>query len=184
MVVDVATGAPAVRNGKFDPAARGYQVLFRPNESNHCPGCGRAQWYVGRITAECVFCHTALPLADTHWGDSGGRARAFVPVRGGRSFSGSVDWAERRRDERLPGQGRTVHLLINGSAQAFAVHNISRRGLMIDAPAALIAARSVELVTADGGPVQASIRWSDRGVVGLQLDRPVLLDLTDSKPTK
>jgi hypothetical protein len=32
---------------------------------NHCPGCGRTHWYVGRLSAECGFCSTALPLADT-----------------------------------------------------------------------------------------------------------------------
>ena len=33
-------------------------------DTNHCPGCGRSQWLIGRVTAECVFCSTALPLAD------------------------------------------------------------------------------------------------------------------------
>lgn len=34
-------------------------------ETNHCPGCGRTQWLVGRVTAECAFCHTALLLPET-----------------------------------------------------------------------------------------------------------------------
>lgn len=46
----------------FNPAVRGYHGLYRENEVNHCPGCGRAQWIIGRTTAECVFCETALPL--------------------------------------------------------------------------------------------------------------------------
>jgi hypothetical protein len=168
--------APNRRSGfKLDLSTRGYQVLFRPNEANHCPGCGRAQWYVGRITAECVFCQTALPLADAHWGDSGGRERKFVPVTGSRSFSGSVDWAERRRDERRPGEGRTVNLLINGSPQAFAIYNISRGGLMIDAPTGLIGARSVEIVAPDGETVAATIQWTEGGQAGLQLARPLSL---------
>jgi hypothetical protein len=37
---------------------------FIAGETNHCPGCGRSQWLVGRITAECAFCHSALPLAE------------------------------------------------------------------------------------------------------------------------
>lgn len=47
-----------------DPPARGYHVLYRSQEVNHCPGCGRTHWYVGRISAECGFCSTALPLAE------------------------------------------------------------------------------------------------------------------------
>lgn len=38
--------------------------LYYLNESNHCPGCSRQQWNVGRSTAECVFCETALPIAN------------------------------------------------------------------------------------------------------------------------
>lgn len=43
-------------------ARSGYRVAYRPNETNHCPGCGRTQWLIGRTTAECAFCATALPL--------------------------------------------------------------------------------------------------------------------------
>ncbi len=42
--------------------ARGFLPVYRENETNHCPGCGRSQWIVGRISAECVFCSTALPF--------------------------------------------------------------------------------------------------------------------------
>lgn len=28
-----------------------------------CPGCAKSQWSIGRATADCAFCHTALPLA-------------------------------------------------------------------------------------------------------------------------
>jgi len=48
-----------------DPARRGYHVVYRDHETNHCPGCGRSHWYVGRLSAECGFCGTALPLAET-----------------------------------------------------------------------------------------------------------------------
>ena len=30
----------------------------------HCPGCGRRQWNVGRVTAECASCETALIIAE------------------------------------------------------------------------------------------------------------------------
>ena len=52
-----------------DPSRRGYHVVYREGEANRCPGCGRSHWYVGRLTAECGFCGTALPLADAGtWG--------------------------------------------------------------------------------------------------------------------
>lgn len=53
-----------------DPTTRGYNAVYRPSEVNHCPGCGRSHWYVGRVSAECGFCNTALPLADAEcsWG--------------------------------------------------------------------------------------------------------------------
>jgi hypothetical protein len=43
-------------------ASRGYHSIYREHETNHCPGCGRAHWIIGRITAECAFCSTAIPL--------------------------------------------------------------------------------------------------------------------------
>ena len=42
----------------------GYMPMYRDDELNHCPGCGRSHWLIGRITAECAFCSTALPLAE------------------------------------------------------------------------------------------------------------------------
>lgn len=42
----------------------GFRPLYHRNSVNHCPGCGQAQWYVGRISAECAFCGTALPLQE------------------------------------------------------------------------------------------------------------------------
>ena len=49
----------------IDPARRGYHAVYRENETNHCPGCGRTHWYVGRTLAECGFCATALPLSES-----------------------------------------------------------------------------------------------------------------------
>lgn len=46
----------------FNPTKHGYNVSYRENEVNRCPGCGRTHWYVGRVTAECAFCATAVPL--------------------------------------------------------------------------------------------------------------------------
>lgn len=53
----VATDAP-----KFHE--RGYHAVYREHEANHCPGCGRTHWLIGRMSAECAFCSTALPLAE------------------------------------------------------------------------------------------------------------------------
>jgi hypothetical protein len=47
---------------------RGYHIAYRENEVNHCPGCGRSHWHIGRLSAECAFCGTALPLVDTSSG--------------------------------------------------------------------------------------------------------------------
>ena len=46
----------------FDPALRGYIIHYHVGEANHCPSCGRSQWMVGRLMAECAYCETALPL--------------------------------------------------------------------------------------------------------------------------
>jgi hypothetical protein len=51
---------PAIEFG-----AQGFRPMYRENEVNTCPGCGMAQWLVGRATAECAFCATALPLEHT-----------------------------------------------------------------------------------------------------------------------
>lgn len=53
------------RTYPHDPSQRGYHVVYRENEVNHCPGCGRSHWYVGRLSAECGFCGTALPLVES-----------------------------------------------------------------------------------------------------------------------
>jgi len=46
------------------PYERGYHAVYHDGEINHCPGCGRTQWLIGRMSAECAFCATALPLAE------------------------------------------------------------------------------------------------------------------------
>lgn len=44
----------------------GYSFAYRSGDSNHCPGCGRHNWIVGRLMAECAFCGTALILEHVH----------------------------------------------------------------------------------------------------------------------
>jgi hypothetical protein len=46
-----------------DLVHRGYQVVYHPGETNRCPGCGHSNWLIGRVTAQCGFCGTALALA-------------------------------------------------------------------------------------------------------------------------
>lgn len=58
-----------------NPAARGYCVAYRPGEANFCPGCGRSHWHVGRVSAECGFCATALPLIEATTRGNGTHAR-------------------------------------------------------------------------------------------------------------
>jgi hypothetical protein len=52
-------------------ALRGYHAVYRAGETNHCPGCGRSHWIVGRLLAECAFCTTALPLLDAGMNGAG-----------------------------------------------------------------------------------------------------------------
>jgi hypothetical protein len=56
----VSTG-PALVNAW---AARPFVPTYAPGQANNCPGCGGMQWHVGRQTAECACCSTALPIAD------------------------------------------------------------------------------------------------------------------------
>jgi len=49
---------------KFTGAELGYRLLYHRNSVNHCPGCGQTQWFIGRVSAECAFCATALPLQE------------------------------------------------------------------------------------------------------------------------
>ena len=65
-----------------DPARRGYNAVYRRNETNHCPGCGRTHWYVGRVSAECGFCGTALPFQEVEYSWSGhGRRWRTAPAK-------------------------------------------------------------------------------------------------------
>jgi hypothetical protein len=63
-----------------DPAVRGYHAVYRPNQVNHCPGCGRSHWLVGRLLAECGFCATAMPLMDGGMSGVGIFRRGYRPA--------------------------------------------------------------------------------------------------------
>jgi hypothetical protein len=159
------------REFEVDPSARGHHVVYRVNESNRCPGCGRAQWYVGRVTAECGFCGTAVALAEAKW------TGAFTdsPTKKG---------DERRQHERIDAKGRTLQLLIDGSPQSFALDNISAGGVSGESDAVL-EPRSTVYVRFEGGIlVPAVVKWIEDGLVGLAFTQPVLLDTAGEEPTE
>src|SRR5215218_35435 len=94
-------------------AQRGHHIVYRANADNHCPGCGRSHWYIGRISAECGFCGTAVPLAEATQHE----ALAGSGSSGKRPSAGT---AEQRRFPRMPAKGRKLQLLIDGSPTSFA----------------------------------------------------------------
>lgn len=69
----------------FKFAPMGYRIVYRMNETNHCPGCGQMHWIIGRTSAECAFCATAVPLQDGRTTGSGlvrarGKTDRFAPL--------------------------------------------------------------------------------------------------------
>lgn len=53
-----------VRGFGLVPGAGSYRPTYRTNAVNRCPGCRHTNWHVGRFSAECAFCGTALPLQE------------------------------------------------------------------------------------------------------------------------
>ena len=151
------------REFEVDPAARGHHVVYRLNESNHCPGCGRSHWFVGRITAECGFCGTAVALAEAKWSGGG---REGAAKRG----------AERRQHERRRARGRTLQLLIDGSPHNFALENISIGGAQGAGPLGLEPRSTVHVRFEGGKVVPAIVKWRKGALIGLAFTAPVPLD--------
>ena len=82
------------RRNAFDPAQRGYHAVYREDAVNHCPGCGRTHWHIGRILAECAFCSSA-PLSESFIGSD-----ELVHRRG------TDHLGQRRLKTALPARGR------------------------------------------------------------------------------
>lgn len=61
----MSTSIEGGRSFPHDPSRRGFQILYHSGEVNRCPGCSHTHWYIGRLSAECGFCGTALALAET-----------------------------------------------------------------------------------------------------------------------
>jgi len=155
---------------KLDLSARGYLVLFHPDETNHCPGCGHSQWYIGRVSAECGICGTALPLAtETQQSPVSGAPKKAVAlhVLPERPKQAAPAPDERRKEERKPARGRTLGLYIDGSPHAFKLENISDGGVMGKAIPGLRSAKSLMIELEDGRMIPAELRWSDGKFAGL-----------------
>jgi hypothetical protein len=151
-------------------ARRGHHIVYRTNADNHCPGCGRSQWYIGRISAECGFCGTAVPLAEARHdeiGPSGGTAT---------SRSKAAGTADQRRHPRITAKRRKLQLLIDGSPSSFALHNISEGGAMGGGASNLSPGTNVYVRFEGGLLVPAVVKWTDNGLIGLAFDAPIMLD--------
>jgi hypothetical protein len=146
-------------------AQRGHHIVYRTNGSNHCPGCGRSQWYVGRVSAECGFCGTAVPLAETS-------AQDAAP----RTDSSRKKVANQRRFPRMAAKDRKLQLLVDGSPKSFALHNISEGGVMGRGVPDLSPGANVLVRFEAGILVPAIVKWVEDGLVGLAFTSPVILD--------
>jgi hypothetical protein len=151
-------------------AKRGHHIVYRVNESNHCPGCGRSHWLIGRVTAECGFCGTAVPLAETSWQE------ATAPAPRPRNVATSAD---QRRFPRMSAKGRKLKLLVDGSPTSFAIHDISEGGVKGVQVANLTPGAKVHVRFEGGILVPAVVRWAEDGLVGLAFINPVILDRSD-----
>ena len=157
----------------LDLSARGYVVLFRPDRTNHCPGCGHSQWYVGRISAECGICGTALPLASEAQQspvNTVGKKAVALHVVPGRCDEKSG--AERRKEERVSARGRVLGLHVDGSPHPFRLENISNGGVMGAIVPGIEDATSLMIELEDGTMLPAELRWSDGGFAGLAFVTP------------
>jgi hypothetical protein len=150
-------------------AQRGHHIVYRINADNHCPGCGRSHWYIGRISAECGFCGTAVPLAEARHDDA-------RPSTSGAKTRPAAGTANQRRFRRMPAKGRKLQLLIDGSPSSFALHNISEGGAMGGAGSDLVPGANVHVRLEGGILVPAVVKWTEDGMIGLAFDAPVMLD--------
>ena len=180
---------------RIDVAARGHHVVYRSNETNRCPGCGRANWYVGRITAECSFCGTAIVLAETElWADGKVETSRYAaaPFRALSreaasdweaqiDWSAKVDWNERRQHERIKAAGRTLQMLVDGSPHSFALRNLSAGGLMGDDPVGLAPNAALQVRFEGGIIVPAHVRWIEGDLLGLAFSKPLSAEAAKSR---
>ena len=141
-------------------ARRGHHIVYRANEENRCPACGRCNWHIGRMSAECGFCGCAVPLAEARF--DGERTRAAG--------------ADKRRHERTDTKDRDLQLLIDDCPANFALKNISAGGAMGKSRARLKPGAKVQVRLEGGILIPATVKWVEKGLFGLAFDNPVLLD--------
>lgn len=147
-------------------AQRGHHIVYRANESNHCPGCGRSHWYIGRVSAECGFCGTAIPLAEARHDDAIASSPRPAVVRS----------ADQRRHPRQSAKGRKLQLLIDGSPASFALQDISEGGVRGKTAPELVPGAKVHVRFEGGILVPAVVKWAEKGLVGLAFIDPIILD--------
>ena len=150
-------------------AQRGHHIVYRANEENRCPGCGRCNWHIGRISAECGFCGTAVPLAETYRQEGAARA----PSTNGKT---KVSAANQRKHERMPAKGRKLQLLVDGSPTNFALQNISEGGVAGKGGVQMAPGAKVYVRFEGGVLVPAVVKWAEDGMVGLAFIDPIMLD--------
>lgn len=148
-------------------AKRGHHIVYRAHESNHCPGCGRSNWLIGRVTAECGFCGTAVPLAETYV------LEGPAPSPRPRNVSSTPD---QRRFPRMSAKGRKLKLLVDGSPSSFALHDISEGGVKGEGTTDLVPGNKVHVRFEGGILVPAVVKWAEDGLVGLAFVDPLVLD--------
>ena len=166
-MTDVLVFERAVPSFAAGLAQRGHHIVYRANESNHCPGCGRSQWFIGRISAECGFCGTAVPLAEASRHEAIARPVSAKKV---------VQSSDQRRHDRMPAKNRKLQLLIDGSPTKFAIHNISEGGVMGNGVPDLSPGVQVHVRFEGGILVPAVVKWAEDGLVGLAFLDPIILD--------
>ena len=76
----------------------------------------------------------------------------------------------------MPGNGRKLKLLVDGSPSNFAIHNISEGGVMGGHNSDLIPGAAVHVRFEGGILVPAVVKWTDNGLVGLAFIDPIILD--------
>ncbi|MFM5885619.1 MAG: PilZ domain-containing protein [Novosphingobium sp.] len=167
--MNARTPFAGARRAAAGPSARGYQVLFHADTVNHCPGCAGTNWLVGRITAECARCGTALPLAEA--------ARMGLDPVGHKQVAlhlleGGKPWRERRKSPREATDGRVLTLHVDGAPRAFAIHDISDGGLRGAALEEVFKGRQLIVELEDGTLHPAELRWRSGDFIGLAFIKP------------
>jgi len=159
------------RSYPLDLSARGYVVLFRPDQTNNCPGCGHSQWFIGRMSAECGICGTALPFSEAQQSPvrAGKKAVALHLVNEGKE----PDILPNRRDgDRVSGENRVLGLHVDGSPHPFKLENISSGGMMGAMVPGIGQARSLVIELEDGTMLPATLKWSNGQCAGLAFISP------------